>query len=177
MTTPFLQREPDAADRERWRASLAEIPASAEHTGLVPLFVFRVGEERLGIEPRHVELAVPMPVLHSIPHRGAELAGVVNVRGAVTLCFSIADILGIPPGPAVPRPMLLVLVQPGWRVACRVDFSEGILEFDRSALMPVPSTLQATGRRHVKGIFPAEPGDVRWIDAGTVFEAFDAAAR
>jgi chemotaxis signal transduction protein len=177
MSTAFLQRKPDAADRERWRAELAAIPPATRHGERLVLFVFRVGGECFGIEPAHVELAAPLPGIHTVPHRGAALAGVVNVRGTVTLCFSLEHILGSTPDTAAARPMLLALTQRGWRVACRVDEAAGVAEFKPSALRPAPATLQATGRSHVKGIFTSGGGrDVAWLDAGSLFEAFDAAA-
>lgn len=176
MNTAFFQREPETADRERWRSEIAATPPSSDHKGRLPLFVFRVGGERFGIEPAHVELAAPLPDIHSMPHRGISLAGVVNVRGTVTLCFSLADVLGCAPGPAAEQPMLLVLAHGSWRVACRVDHAEGMAEFAQPDLQATPSTLQAA--THVKGIFESGNGPgVGWLDIGSLFEAFDAAAR
>ena len=177
MTTAFLQREPDSADRERWRDELAAIPPAPRRGERLVLFLFRVGSERFGIEPAHLELAAPLPGIHSMPHRRDALAGVINVRGSVTLCFSLAKLLGCAAGPAPARPMMLVLTQRAWRVACRVDACEGMAEFERSALLPVPATLLAAGRTHLKGLFSAgaEP-DVAWLDAESLFLAFHAAA-
>ncbi len=178
MNIAFLQREPDAADRERWRAELAAKPCTTRSDDRLVLFLFRVGGERFGIEPAHVELVAPMPALHTIPHRGVALAGVVNVRGAVTLCFSLADILGTDAGPATARQMMLVLAHRGWRIACRVDGAGGVAAYEQSALLPLPATLQATSRTHLKGIFAARNGrDIGWLDAGSLFDAFDSAAR
>lgn len=178
MTTAFLQREPDAAERERWRVDLAKAAAGTRHVGRVVLFVFRVGAERFGIEPAYLELAAPMPKLHSVPHRGAALAGVVNVRGAVTLCFSLPVILGAAPGQPTTRPMLLVLAKGGWRAACQVDAAEGVADLEYASLRAVPATLHAAGRAKVKGIFPAKTGpDIAWLEADALFEAFDGAAR
>lgn len=178
MTFDFLEREPDAADRERWRAELAAPPPAVRDDGRIILFLFRIGSERFGIEPAHLDLALPAAAGHSIPHRSPALAGVVNVRGTVALCFSLADILGSLPGPAPASPMLLVLAHKGWRVACRVDAAEGVSGFERSALRPPPATLLAGARPHVKGIFPAgDNPDVAWLDAASLFTAFDAAAR
>lgn len=176
MNAAFFQREPGAADRERWRSEVAAIPPSSDHEGRLVLFVFRVGGERFGIEPARVELATLLPDIHSMPHRGASLAGVVNVRGTVTLCFSLADVLGCAPGPAEERPMLLVLAHGAWRVACRVDKAEGMSSFAQADLQAPPSTLQAA--THVKGVFESGNGPgVAWLDMGSLFEAFDAAAR
>ncbi|MCX6878492.1 MAG: chemotaxis protein CheW [Verrucomicrobia bacterium] len=178
MTPAFSQRLPASSDREKWRAEIAAIPPATHQLGRLVLFLFRVGGERFGIEPTHLDLTAPLPALHSMPHRSASLAGVVNVRGAVTLCFSLAKLLGCAPGPVSPRPMLLVLTLGAWRVACQVDVAEGVAEFERAALMPVPATMDAAGRAHVKGIFPCRTGqDIAWLDAESLFKAFDGVAR
>jgi chemotaxis signal transduction protein len=178
MNAAFFDREPALADRERWRSEIAATPPTSDREGRLVLFVFRVGGERFGIEPAHVELAAPLPVIHSMPHRGVSIAGVVNVRGGVTLCFSLADVLGCAPGASADRPMLLVLAHGGWRVAARVDEAEGVSAFAQSSLQPTPSTLQASGRTHVKGIFESGDGrGVGWLDVNSLFGAFDAAAR
>ncbi len=178
MTTAFLQRQPDSSDRERWRAELATPPPSVHQNHRLVLFLFRVGNARYGIEPSCIELAAPLSTLHSMPHRSASLAGVVNVRGTVTLCFSLSHILSSSISPPSPRPMLLVLTHHGWRVACQVDEAVGVAEFERTSLLPVPATLDATSRAHVKGMFAIESGhDIGWLDAESLFKAFDAAAR
>jgi len=178
MKTAFFQREPSAADRERWRSEIAAPPPSANGASRLVLFVFRVGGERFGIEPAHVEHTAPLPGIHSMPHRGVSVAGVVNVRGTVTLCFSLADVLGCAACPVANRPMLLVLIHEGWRVACRVDDAEGVSSFSPSALQTTPTTLEAAGRSHVRGIFESGSGSgVGWLDVESLFNAFDAAAR
>ena len=178
MNTAFFSREPGAADRERWRSEIAAIPASASDGDRLVLFVFRVGGERFGIEPAHVELAAPLPVIHSVPHRGASVAGVVNVRGTVTLCFLMEAVLGCLSGPPSERPMMLVLANGGWRVACRVDEAEGVSSFEKADMQPPPSTLQAAGHSHVRGIFESGDGaGLGWVGVDSLFGAFDAAAR
>jgi len=177
MTPTFFQREPSAADRERWRAELAATPSATRRDERLMLFLFRVGSERFGIEPAHLELVAPMPAIHSMPHRSTALAGVVNVRGAVTLCFSLASILDCAADPATTHPMLLVLALRGWRVACQVDAAEGVKEFTPAAQLPAPATLHTAGRSHLKGLFASTAGrDVGWLDANSLFDAFNAAA-
>ena len=141
------------------------------------LFQFRVGDERFGIEPAHLELAMPLPPIHSMPHRGAALAGLANVRGSLTLCFALDRLLGTRPAPVTAQPLLLVLAHGGWRVACRVDAADGVAEFEPGTLLPPPATLQATSRCLVQGLFAAGDGrDVAWLNVSALFDAFEAAA-
>jgi chemotaxis-related protein WspD len=177
MNKVFLQKELDWCDRQRWRQQLAA-PLVDEQTGqLVKLFVFRAGGEWLGIEPSAVVLTEPMPPVHSVPQRGQALVGVVNVRGSVTLCFSIADALHCLSGPVSVRPMMVVLVYEGWKVACRVDDVAGIRSFDRDTLAEPPATLACAATRHVLGMFQADKVSVAWLDRQKLFHTLQEAAR
>jgi chemotaxis signal transduction protein len=74
--------------------------------------------------------------------------------------------------------MMLVLALHGWRVACRVDAAEGVTEFDRSSLVPVPATLDGARRAYVNGIFPSHNAqDIAWLNVDSLFNAFEAATR
>ena len=74
--------------------------------------------------------------------------------------------------------MLLVLAHGGWRVACRLDEAEGVSSFVQSDIQAPPTTLQAGGQTPVNGIFESGNGPgVGWLNIGSLFEAFDAAAR
>lgn len=177
MNTVFLQRELEDCDRQQWRRELAAPLVADQAAQIVKLFVFRAGGEWFGIEPPAVVLTEPMPPVHSVPQRGKALVGVVNLRGSVTLCFSIADALHCLAGPVSARPMMVALVCDGWRVTCRVDDVAGIRSFDRKTLAEPPATLACAATRHVIGIFQADKVSVAWLDRQKLFHTLQEAAR
>jgi len=177
MKTTIFNREIDAADRERWRQELALPLVDDRKSDWVTLFVFRVGAEWFGLDPMVLDLAEPMPKLHSLPHRGPVIAGVVNVRGTVSLCFSLEQVLSCLKGNVSPSPLMLVLSYQGWRVACKIEEAAGMVKFKKELLHPVPSTLAASRQRHIHGLFDWKSHGVGWIDAALLFQTFEEGAR
>ncbi len=113
----------------------------------------RLGDEWLGIPTRILdEVGAPRPV-HSVPHRrrGA-LLGLVNVRGTLTPCISLARVLSLPTGAdgATPGPRArLLMVRDGSRqFAVPVDEVDGIHPVRLHAVKPAPATVAS----HVQAV-------------------------
>lgn len=66
-------------------------------------FIFRAGDEWLGVSASLIKEVVDMGPIHSIPHKSSRIfRGIVNIRGRLELCVSIGGVLRIKPG--TPRP-------------------------------------------------------------------------
>lgn len=175
MKETIFNREPDSCDRQRWQEELAAPQDEARGRSGIRLFVFRCGGEWFGIDPKTVVLTDPLPPVHTVPHRAKALAGVVNLRGAVTLCFSLEEALQCSPGPASARPMLLALAYDGWQITCRVDEASGIFSFDPDTVTAPPATLSAG--RHVTGLFSEGGRSIARLDPEQLFNTLKEAAR
>jgi chemotaxis-related protein WspD len=72
-----------------------EALATSERNG-VAVLIFRIGQEWLAFRTQTVaEVTLPRPV-HRIPHRSNDvLIGLVNLRGQLQLCISLAGLLGV----------------------------------------------------------------------------------
>ena len=121
----LLQRRPPADYVEEWTRRLAK--GEGEAAGeTVPLLIFRLAEEWLGLDvTRAVEVAPARPA-RRIPHRSDRLlAGLVNIRGELHLCASLYELLGVtPPAPDAAdgaRPRLLVVEHQQRRWVFAVD--------------------------------------------------------
>jgi len=176
MTASFFHREPEPGEREQWRKELAAPAAEDRAHYAIRRFVFRTGSEWFGLDPALLLFTGPLPPVHTVPFRPAGLAGVVNVRGRVTLCFLLEKILQCAPGPATARPMMLALEHAGWQVACRIEEAEGIQLFDPAAIAPPPATLPFNSR-HVTGICTNGKRNVALLDTDRLFTALEEAAR
>jgi purine-binding chemotaxis protein CheW len=80
-TTPRTPRS--LRDRARARAGHAEI------------LVFRVGNERFGVDLAAVEEAIDIPPVHHVPEMPPAMLGVITVRGTLTSVYSPAVSLGL----------------------------------------------------------------------------------
>jgi chemotaxis-related protein WspD len=123
--------------------------------------VLRIGEERLALPAALVdEVAEPRPH-HSLPQRrSGALLGVVNVRGELVPCVSLAlllgiEVAGVPEGRGTAR--LLVLRDRHRRVAVPADEVQGLLRYRDDGLRPLPATLPGT-LAHARALLPLDAG-------------------
>lgn len=65
-------------------------------SGRAELLVFRVGNERFGVELSAVEEVIDLPVIHHVPEMPPAFLGVISVRGLLTPAYSPHAVLGLP---------------------------------------------------------------------------------
>ncbi len=100
------------------------------------MLLFRLGEEWLALATTCLAEIAPLQVVHSLPHqRSRVLLGVVNVRGALVPCLSLADLLGVQASAAEQRssramPRMLILAAEGGPVVMAVEEIDGIHQLD-----------------------------------------------
>ena len=89
----LLDRPPPEEYLEEWRAVLVQ--SKDEDAGQkISVLIFRLGHEWIALKSAFIEEIVPTRIIHSIPHRSSDvLLGLVNVRGELLLCVSLAEIL------------------------------------------------------------------------------------
>ncbi len=120
-------------------------PVTADLANKHSAFVFRLGGDWLALPGGIVdEVAEPRKV-HSIPHRGGLVLGLVNIRGELLVCVSLARLLGIeqraPAADRVNDRWLLVLGGGVRRLVCPVDEIHGGLRYAEQDLIPQFATL------------------------------------
>lgn len=127
--------------------------------------VFRVEAEWLALPARALDEVVSMRPIHSLPHRRTSvILGVVNVRGGLLACMTLARLLRIPatdmPSPvgltaasgSTARPArLLVLRSQPLNVALYADEVDGVHTLNMRRLKAVPSTLAGAAAQHTVG--------------------------
>jgi chemotaxis-related protein WspD len=143
----LLDREPPAGTHAGWTAHFAE-PLATTAAQTVPLFVFRVGADWLAMPAPLVAEVAPERTVHTLPHRrrGAVL-GVVNVHGALVVCLSLAEILGLDAAPphmsarAFARGRLLLIRHGEMRAACPVDEVSGLERVEPAQIVDTPAAV------------------------------------
>jgi chemotaxis signal transduction protein len=83
------------------RSSTAVVPGRAlrdrvrARSGQVEVLLFRVANERFGIELAEVEEAIDIPPVHHVPEMPPAMLGVITVRGILTSVYTPRDALGL----------------------------------------------------------------------------------
>jgi chemotaxis-related protein WspD len=161
-------------------ACVAERGARLERTGAdggptLAVLVFRVGEEWLALEVSVlIEVGEPR-VVHRVPHRREQLLrGLVNVRGELQLCVSLAELLGLRPTQVADHsPMqsgwLLVAEHERGRWALAVDEVAGVRRVLRERLTAIPVTVAQGKQSFAEGVFLDGERRVGLLDANRLF--------
>jgi chemotaxis-related protein WspD len=127
-----------------------------------------------------LEIADLRPI-HSLPHRrAAAMLGLVNVRGNLLVCISLADILGVTGQPAVipkqlrriaPVPRLLVAKGAAGPIVFPVDEVQGMERFGSDSLRPVPSTVSHARASYTQSLLILGDKTIGLLDDRLLHEA------
>ncbi|NGM89110.1 purine-binding chemotaxis protein CheW [Parapusillimonas sp. SGNA-6] len=145
------------------------------------ILVFRIGSEWLGLHSAWIKEIVEERRVHSLPQqRNAAVLGIVNIRGALVLCVSLATLLHVDEPPAdeqAPnRPLFkpMVVTSHGEHTTVfPVDEVHGVHRFSPSTLTPVPSTIERTAALYTRGILPWDNGTVGVLDGDSLFQGIN----
>lgn len=137
-------------------------------------FVFRTGEEWLGIKSSLIQEVVDMGPIHSIPHKGNRvLRGIVNIRGHLELCVSLGGVLRIDPDTkrqGIPTPeRLIVAAKAGQSIVFPVSEVLGPVPYSASALKPLPITVSGAKAVYIKGILNVGNREVGVLNEAMLF--------
>jgi chemotaxis-related protein WspD len=145
------------------------------------ILVFRVENEWLGLHSVLIKEIAEERMIHSLPHqRNDAVLGVVNIRGALVLCMSLARLLKVDKAAREEqdrhrnlfKPML-VTSHENQAIVFPVDEVDGVHRFSRSALAPAPSTVGRTAAMYTKGILGWQDRTVGILDGDSVFYALN----
>ena len=140
--------------------------------------LFRIGAEWLCLPASAVSEITSMRTIHKLPHRAQVVLGVVNVRGELLICLSLAHLLGVDPAPApregdaIAYPRLVVMASDQGRLVFPVDEMHGIERFAPGALQEVPASIGKAAATYTSAMLPWGERSVGCLDAGLVLYGF-----
>jgi chemotaxis-related protein WspD len=168
----LLDREVPAEYRRDWTTHFAvarrpTAPAKASAT------IFRIGKEWLALDTALLQEVTERRPMHSIPHRsggGGIVLGLVNVRGELLVCVSLARLMGL--AHDLPherlrqehRRLVIVHAEPQ-RFAFPADEVHGVQRFHREELQAPPANVVHGPRTLTRGVLRWRGRTVGWLDA------------
>jgi len=191
----LFERQAPTDYADEWTSAL-RLGKQADEIEALSLLVFRIGTEWLALPTTALRQVSDVRPIHALPHRSdAMLLGVVNVRGQIRLCCSLATLLGIEQRPDDPRnasslayPRMIVAEGAADHWVFPVDEIDGVRRFRRRHLRDVPATV-GKDRAHVtravvefgedvllasergEGALPFQARQVGYLDHERLFEA------
>jgi len=150
-------------------------PAQLEAETSKKAFIFRAGDEWLGVKSALIKEVLDMGPIHSIPHKSSRIfRGIVNIRGRLELCVSIGGVLRIEPGTrrqsGIPAPeRLIVAAKGGQSIVFPASEVMGPVPYNTNALKPLPITVSGSKAVYTKGILNINGQEVGMLDDAMLF--------
>lgn len=172
----LLERSLSSDYRRDWAGHFAR-PKQAIMPGAISVVLFRVGAEWLALPTIAFQEVTEKRKVHSIPHRRkGTLLGIVNVRGELVICVSLAKVLGLQHalGNEASRTIyerLLVANFESKRMVFPVDEVHGVHRFEPDQLREPPATLTKSGTSYTRGVLPWNNRLAIYLDADLLFPA------
>lgn len=144
--------------------------------------VFRLGSEWFGLPTAYCQSIENRSSIHSIPRfSNQSLLGIVNIRGTLQLCFSVAALLQVAPGNSKPGANIAVykrLMVFGYQqqvFVFPVDEVGGIDRIDDTNLEDPPATLSQRQVGFVNGVIKSAGHSIALLNAARFFAALEEA--
>jgi chemotaxis-related protein WspD len=153
-----------------------------EHANDRSAFLFRVASEWLALPTSVLDEVADLRAIHSLPHRRSGVVlGLVNVRGELLVCVSLAQLLGIEAvaetttarGQRIVHRRLLVMRNASGRLAFPVDEVHGTRRFDEQELKPVPTTVAKASASYSKAMISWREHAVGLLDEELLFHSLN----
>ena len=144
------------------------------------VLIFRVGSEWLALPTAAFQEIAERRTMHSLPHRrGKIVLGLVNVRGELTICVSLARAMGLEGdtqhekrGAAI-FDRLLVTHWNGGRLAFPVQEVHGIQHLQQDELREPPATVSHSSLTYTRGVVSWHDRTVGVLDADALFASLN----
>lgn len=132
--------------------------------------IVRIGEEWLAIATGVVQEVAEARALHSLPHqRNPAILGVLNIRGALRICVSLARLFQFGGAATKAPPQLLVCHHEGQTLVFPVDEVAGLHRYPAAALAPVPTTLAHAAIQYTRAMIDWRGRQVGLLDHELLF--------
>jgi len=180
-----LLDRPLTADYRRERTAHYAQTKQLSQPAWTSLVLFRLGQEWLALPtPTFQEVAERRPV-HSLPHRQRGIVlGLVNVRGELLVCVSLAGLLRLETPASdharcVVYDRLLVANWDGHRMVFPVDEVQGVHRVRGDVMKDPPATISQSAHACTQAVFEwrvggrADTVTVGFLNANAVFSALN----
>ena len=174
-TSQLLDRPLPPGYRSDWATHFAGARKTARMETQSAI-IFRVGSEWLALPTGSIQEIAPDHSIHSLPHRSGVVLGIVDVRGQLLVCVSLAEALGIekganpaPDGRQATQTRILVTQLARGNLAFPVEEVGAIHRYNPADLQPAPSTLARARATYTRGVLRWQDKSVGCLDEDLLF--------
>lgn len=167
----LLDRDVRGQIDDDWKRDFAAA-APEEQRRTRSAMLVRVGSEWFALPMLALDHVFERRAIHSLPHRrNAALLGLVNVRGQLLICVSLARLLGVTEEAGGQR--MVVMRGGGGRVVFPVDEVQHNCRFHDGELLATPATTRRALANFTTGLLKADKGLAALLDGDKLAEAVE----
>jgi chemotaxis-related protein WspD len=168
----LLDRDMPRDAAVEWASNFAQ-PKAVEGSRTEAAILFRLGAEWFALSTLVLDEVVGLRAIRSLPHRrNPAVLGLVNVRGELVVCVSLAHLLGMEASaPAQPR--LIVARHECGRLAFPVDEVQHTHRYHSHELKPVPATVARSASGFTRGLLSWRDRMIGCLDEQLVIQAMN----
>ena len=168
----LLQRRPEPGYLDTWSDSIA-LPKDTAATEKHSVVIFRLADEWLALRTQAFrEVTAPRPG-HRLPHRSSKVTlGLVNIRGELLICFSLANLMGVAGATGEDNSAdkkLVVIERQGVCSAFPVDEILCMHAVPAEVLSDAPATVSKADSAFTSSVFEYEGRHVGLLDEELLF--------
>jgi chemotaxis-related protein WspD len=144
------------------------------------ILIFRLSDEWLALPVAVLVEVTPPRAPHRIPHRAGLLAGMVNIRGELHLCFRLDLLLGISRSddrPAKDKSRMIVIRKDSERWVFAADEVDQVHRVPIQNLTAAAPTLSRATTRMSRGVIQLQGRSVGLLDDVKLFHAIQERTR
>jgi chemotaxis-related protein WspD len=161
-----------------WTEHFAK-PEGADGAATHSAVIFRLGAEWFALPTTVIDEIAELRRIHALPHqRNAAVLGLVNIRGELVICVSLARMLAIGEGgtvkadrDSIARARLAVVRHASGRIAFPVDEAQRMHRLADGEVRPVPATVAKGASNYTVGLLSWRDHMVGYLDHERILQA------
>jgi chemotaxis-related protein WspD len=173
--TQLLDRDLPPGYLAEWAAHFAKSKPIEEHDTQTAI-VFRIASEWFAFSTIALDEVSEQRPIHSLPHQRGAVLGLVNVRGELLMCVSLAKMLGVAAAEpqdraSIGKQRLIVVRTSGKLIAFPVNEVLRIHRFHPRDLESAPATIHKSSASYTKAILRLPNKTIGYLDHELLIQA------
>jgi chemotaxis-related protein WspD len=171
----LLDRDMRGRTDDGWKQDFAAAAPPVQHRTRSAMLL-RIGEEWFALPMLALDQVIEQRAIHALPHRrNPALLGLVNVRGQLLICVSLARLLGVAEAATTEAGGQRMVVMRGanGRVVFPADEVQHNIRFHDGELLTTPSTTRRALAGFTLGLLKADKGLAALLDGEKLADAVE----
>jgi chemotaxis-related protein WspD len=176
-----FENRPPAGYKQEWSENI-RFPQESQESDQVSGIVFRIHDEWFLLDVKCFEKVSDVRPVHCIPHNEDSFVdGLVNIDGAIRLCFSLSDLLGVTRsdvdgvtgGMKVFKRFIVTSIE-GSGYVFQADEVKGVERFFKDDLLSTPASYVDSMKGLVPAVINSEIGMLNMLDHQRIHQLIEA---